>query len=178
MKAKKEQREFAGAKPRNNSIVDKVRKEGYFGVLFNRDDFLDAVVWAANQIYDYRDFFVRYEDWFVIPMKELPFYKPDLKNAHFLMILYYNRKGNPVLEEEVKLSLYTIAKFQNIEPEDIPIIEKWNQNMMQGQKKLDDSDFTEQDMSSLRGTEVIFKKYTSMASEELKELHAEIAKLP
>jgi hypothetical protein len=171
-------REFAGIEPKNKRIVDRIRKESYFGMMFNKDDFMDAVVWAANVVYDYMDFFRAHRDRSIIPIGELPFLKDDLKNAHLLMIVYYKVKDNLVQFEEMKLSLFSMAKFQNIDFGDIDIIKKWDENMRLAQKKTDSGDLSGYDMTPLHGTEERYRRYAVMVSEEMKKYQEEIVNLP
>jgi hypothetical protein len=178
MKPKPEEREFGGVLPKNKRIVDKIRSEGYFALLFNKSDFMDGVVWAANVVYDYKDFLRSYMDRSVIPKDELPFFKEDLINAHLLMIIYYKMRDNLVQLEEQKFSLYTLAKFQNVAPEDKEIIKKWDQNMMLAQRKTDSGDLSGYDMSVLQGTEDKYKNYTKLVSDEMKKYQEDIKTLP
>ena len=78
IKSRKEDREFVGVLPRNQAIVDKIRKDGYYAVLFNNIDFMDAVVWAANLTYDFKDFLSNYGSKAIIPQSELLVRKDDL----------------------------------------------------------------------------------------------------
>jgi hypothetical protein len=146
--------------------------------MFNKDDFMDGVVWAANIVYDYRDFFRNQRDRSVIPRKELPFLKEDLLNAHFLMIIYYKMRDNLVQLEEQKLSLYTIAKFQEVSPDDMDMIKKWDENMKLAQQKTDSGDLSGYDTSALQGTEDKYKNYTRLVSDEIRKYQDEIKKLP
>ncbi|MDR1943727.1 MAG: hypothetical protein LBQ19_02800 [Synergistaceae bacterium] len=177
-KKREEKREFAGIEPKNKWIVDRIRKEGYLGMMFNKDDFMDAVVWAANIVYDYMDFFRAHRDRSVIPIGELPFLKDDLKNAHLLMIVYYKVKDNLVQFEEMKLSLFTMAKFQSVDTGDVEIIKKWDENMMLAQQKTDSGDLSGYDMASLHGTEEKYRRYAVMVSDEMKKYQEEIVKVP
>ena len=59
---KREEREFVVASPKNKSIASRVRDHGYVGVMFNKNEFMDAVVWAANVVYEYKDFFASHKD--------------------------------------------------------------------------------------------------------------------
>jgi hypothetical protein len=174
----REEREFAGIMPKNKRIVDKIRSEGYIGLMFNKSDFMDGVVWAANVVYDYKDFLRPHKDRSVIPNSELPFFKEDLINAHYLMIIYYKMKDNLVQLEEQKFSLLTLAKFQNVAAEDKDIIKKWDQNMMLAQQKTDSGDLSGYDMSVLHGTEDKYKRYTKLVADEMKKYQEEIKKLP
>jgi hypothetical protein len=178
MSPKREENEFVGVQPKNKRVIDKIRKEGYFGLMFNKSDFMDGVVWAANVVYDYKDFLRLQRDRSVIPSDELPFLKDDLINAHLLMIIYYKMKDNLVQLEEQKLSLYTVAKFQNVRIEDKDIIKKWDENMKLAQQKTDSGDLSGYDMSSLHGTEEKYKKYTKLVSDEMKKYQEEIKNLP
>ncbi|MDR3254569.1 MAG: hypothetical protein LBT31_03245 [Synergistaceae bacterium] len=178
MAQKREEREFVGAQPKNKRIADRIRTEGVYGVMFNKDDFMDGVVWAANVVYDFRDFFKTHRDRNIVPIKSLPFFKEDLINAHFLMIIYYKMKDNLVQLEEQKLSLFTVAKFQKIEADDEDIVKRWDENMMLAQQRIDSGDLSGYDMSQLHGTEETYKKYTKLVSLEMKKYQEEIKKLP
>jgi hypothetical protein len=178
MRPKSEEREFAGAQPKNKRIVDKIRSEGYFGLMFNKSDFMDGVVWAANVVYDYKDFLRPHKERSVIPIRELSFLKEDLINAHFLMIIYYKMKDNLVQLEEQKLSLFSVAKFQNVAIDDADIIKKWDKNMQLAQQKTDSGDLSGFDMSDLHGTEDKYKFYTKLVSDEMKKYQEEIKNIP
>jgi hypothetical protein len=170
--------EFAGAQPKNKRIADKIRGGGILGVMFNKDDFMDGVVWAANVVYDFRDFLKTHRSRSIVPIKTLPFFKEDLVNAHFMMIIYYKMKENLVQIEEQKLSLFTVAKFQKIDLDDEEIVMKWDENMMLAQQKTDSGDLSGYDTKELHGTEETYKKYTKLVSEEMKKYQEEIKKLP
>jgi hypothetical protein len=178
MKPKLERDEFAGVLPKNKRIVDRIRSEGYFGLMFNKSDFMDGVVWSANIVSDYKNFYRLYEDRSVMPEDELPFLKDDLIKAHFIMIIYYKMKENLVQLEEQKLSLYTVAKFQQVPPEDKDIIKKWDENMKLAQQKTDAGDLSGYDTSSLHGTEEKYRNYTKLVSDEIKKCQDEIKNLP
>ncbi|GHV32627.1 hypothetical protein FACS1894167_15630 [Synergistales bacterium] len=111
----KQTREFFGSSPRNSDIADKIRSDGYVGVMFDQKEFIDAVIWAANVVYEYMDFFRDFSNRAVASVKELPYLREDLLNAHQIMIIYYKMKKDLVFSEEFKLSLYTIAIFQDME---------------------------------------------------------------
>jgi hypothetical protein len=178
MKPGREKTEFVGAQPKNKRIADKIRSEGILAIMFNKDDFMDAVVWAANVVYDFRDFFKAHRDRSIIPFKTLPFFKEDLINAHFMMIIYYKMKENLVQLEEQKLSLFSVAKFQKIDASDEEIVMKWDENMVLAQQKSDSGDLSAYDMSALHGTEDVYKKYTKLVSEEMKKYQEDVKKLP
>jgi hypothetical protein len=177
-KPKREEREFAGAQPKNRRIIDKIRSEGYLGLMFNKSDFMDGVVWAANVVYDYKDFFKPHNERSVIPLEELPFLKEDLINSHFLMIIYYKMRDNLVQLEEQKISLLSVAKFQHVSKSDADIIKMWDKNMQLAQQKTDSGDLSGYDMSDLQGTEDKYKFYTKLVSDEVKKYQEEIKNLP
>jgi hypothetical protein len=178
MRPKNDERgEFVGAQPKNKGIVDRIRAEGYMGVMFNKDDFMDAVIWAANIVVSYREFLKDHRERSVIPIKDLPFLKEDLENAHFLMIIYYKMKDNLVLLEEQKLSLYSVAKFQDVLASDIDIMKKWDENMRLAQQKTDSGDLGGYDMSQLHGTEEKYKRYSTMVSNAMKKYKEKLSKL-
>ena len=177
MKPRRDEREFAGVRPRNQSIVDRVRKEGHVGVMFNKDDFMDAVVWAANIVYDYKDFFASHRERIVIPKNDLPFWKPDLINAHILMIVYYQMKQNYVLVEELKQSLKTVAKFQDIDPDDIELMRKWDDYMSIIREQMEKDDFGDYDIGDLQGTEKKYEHYSQIVAKEVEELKEKVAQL-
>ena len=175
-KARREEREFQGAQPRNKAISDRIRKDGYLGMMFNKEDFLDAVIWAANIVYDYRDFFAKFKDRVVIPMTELPFWKEDLVNAHFLLIIYYKMKQNLVFSEEFKVSLMTVAKFQIVADADIKVMERWDAHFEKTKLEERFGDIASGDIGDLIGTEKIFKHYSDMVTKEAEKYQNEIAK--
>jgi hypothetical protein len=144
--------------------------------MFNKDDFLDAVMWAANLIYAYRDFYAPHKDRIVIPLANLPFWKQDLKNAHMIMINYYKVKDNSEQQELIKRSLYTLAKFQEIAEEDTETMKAWDEYAMTSNQKLDAEVFGRYDMGALRGKGDKYERYTKMVSKETTKLDVELAK--
>ena len=176
MARKKEEREFKGIQPRNKSISDRIRKDGYMGMMFNKEDFLDSVIWAANIVYDYKDFYQKFRDRSVVPLSELPFWKEDLINAHFLMVEYYKKKQNLVFAEEFRMSLMTVAKFQIIADADIKIMERWDEHFEKTKLEERFGDITGGDIGDLIGTEGIFKRYSDMVLKESDKFQKELAK--
>lgn len=175
-KSRRPEREFAGVQPKNREIVDLIRREGYIGVMFNKDNFMDAAVWAANMVYEYRDFYAPLEDRIVIPISMLQVWKSDLVNAHLLMVIYYNIKQNFVNVEEFKESLYTLAKFQEIAPDEVNTMDKWADYMTEAKEKMDLGDFSASDIGSLQGTEWIYECYKKKVADEVEKYKAELLK--
>jgi hypothetical protein len=173
---RKENREFVGSQPKNKGIIDRIRNEGYLSVMFNKDDFLDAVMWAANLIYAYKDFYTPHKDRIVIPLADLPFWKQDLKNAHMIMINYYKVKNNSEQQDSIKRSLYTLAKFQEISEEDTDTMKAWDEYALASNQKLDSTVFGRHDMGALRGKGDKYERYTKMVSKEIAKIDAELAK--
>lgn len=174
---KNEQDEFRGIRIENTSILHKVRKEGYLGVMFNKSDFMDAVVWAANLAYEYRDYFRAHADKVVVPEKELPFLKEDLFNAHCILIIYYKMKKNMILAEEFKMSLLTVPRFQEIKAEDTGVMVQWNEFLRMAREKEDCGDLSGYDIGNLKGTEQVYERYSRMVTEEVERYQEIIAKL-
>ena len=133
IKPRKEDREFIGVLPKNQAIIDKIRRDGYYAVLFNNADFMDAVVWAVNLTYDFKDFLSGYENKTVVSQLELLVRKDDLYNAHIIMIIYYRMKKNIILMEECKLNLMNLARFQLIPEEHLLIVQDWVAAIMQSE---------------------------------------------
>jgi hypothetical protein len=170
---KRAEREFVGASPKNKSIASRVRDHGYIGVMFNKNEFMDAVVWAANVVYEYKDFFSSHKDGrIVIPVDELPFIKYDVTQAHFIMLIYYNMKQNYVLLEQFKQSLYTVARFQKIADSDIKMIRKVNERLS---KILPDGegDLPFDAGSQLQYAEKEYKYYSGLVTEEIEKYREE-----
>ena len=148
-------------------------------MLFNQDDFMDSVVWSANLVYEYGDLYasLKYDQRTVIPINDIKFYKPDLVNAHYLLVIYYKRKENMLLLEQAKQSLYTLSKFQEVDENDVQLIEKWDENLYQAKMKVNTDDFSgSSEAPALKGTEEIYNKYYLKTSEELKKLIEELNK--
>jgi hypothetical protein len=174
---KREEREFVGASPKNKSIASRVRDHGYVGVMFNKNEFMDAVVWAANVVYEYKDFFAAHKDGrIVIPIDDLPFIKYDVAQAHFIMLVYYNMKQNYVLLEQFKQSLYTVARFQNIADGDIEMIKKVNERLAQT-LPADERDFSFDAGSQLNQAERKYNHYSGLVTEEIEKYQEECHKL-
>ncbi|MDR1916595.1 MAG: hypothetical protein LBQ58_08485 [Synergistaceae bacterium] len=174
---KREVREFYGEMPKNKSIVSRIRDNGYYGVMLNKDDFMDAVVWSANIVYEYKDYFASHKHRIVIPLTELPFLKEDLVNAHFIMIVYYGMKYNFILVEELKLSLYTVARFQKIAEEDIASIERWDKHALQCNELNTSNDPTNLESGVFRGGEKTCEKYSHLVTQEIEKYRGELLKL-
>ena len=174
-KAKKEEMEFVGQRPKKQSIVSRIRALGYTSVMFNKEDYLDAVVWAANVVFEYRDFFnSRMSKLIVTSLDELPFLKLDVVNAHFLLIHYYNMKENFVLVEQFKQSLYSVARFQKIAPEDVELMKKVDERL--SQKTKDENDFNFNAEPELRGAEKKYNQYSAMVTAEIENFREECVK--
>ncbi len=173
----REEREFAGALPKNRAIVERIRKDGYYGMLFNKADFMDAVVWAANVVYDYKDFYRPHRDRIVVPEAEMPFRKDDLINAHFLMIVYYKMRENLVLMEELKQSLFSVAKFQRVPDEDVETMKRWDNYILLARQKQDSGDLSGKGIGSLQGTEVKYERYSGVVTKEVTKYQEDLAKL-
>jgi hypothetical protein len=177
MRPKRSEREFSGVEPKNKAIIDKVRRDGYIGVMFNKEDFMDAVVWSANVVYDYKDYYVSHRERIVVPVDDLPFWKPDIVNAHILMIHYYKMRENLVLVEELVQSLRTVAKFQPVKPEDMELMKRWDEYTTLVQRKMDHGDFSDLDIGDLKGTETTYERYRAMVDAEISNLMAQVAKI-
>ena len=174
---KREEREFVGASPKNKSIASRVRDHGYVGVMFNKNEFMDAVVWAANVVYEYKDFFAAHKDGrIVIPIDELPFIKYDVIQAHFIMLIYYNMKQNYVLLEQFKQGLYTVARFQKIADDDIKTIKKVNERLSRTLPGNED-DFSFDENPHLQYAEKEYKYYSGLVTEEIEKFRDECLKL-
>jgi hypothetical protein len=174
---KREEREFAGVLPKNQSIVSRVRDHGYISVMMNKDDFMDAVVWAANVVYEYKDFFQNNcANKIVIPESELPFLKLDLVNAHLIMLVYYGMKQNYVLIEQFKQSLYTVARFQKISERDAEHMKKIDERMAETHDPLKDDGFNFPTEEHLQGSEKQFDYYSRLVTEEIEKYREECAK--
>jgi hypothetical protein len=174
-KAKKEEMEFVGQRPKNQSIVSRIRSLGYTSVMFNKEDFLDSVVWAANVVFEYRDFFnSRRSELIVTSLDELPFLKLDVVNAHFLLINYYNMKENFVLVEQFKQSLYSVARFQKIAPDDAELMKKVDERL--SKKNKDENDFNFNDEPELRGVEKKYNQYAALVTAEIEKFREECVK--
>ena len=171
-RAKKEEMEFVGESPKNRSIISRIRSQGYMSVMFNKEDFLDGVVWAANVVFEYRDFFnSRKSELIVTSLDELPFLKPDVINAHFLLIHYYKRKENFVLVEQFKQSLYSVARFQKIAADDAELMKKVDERLARRTK--DENDFNFNTEPELRGAEKKYNQYAAMVTAEIEKFRDE-----
>ena len=177
IKPRKEDREFIGVLPKNQAIIDKIRRDGYYAVLFNNADFMDAVVWAANLTYDFKDFLSGYENKTVISQLELLVRKDDLYNAHIIMIIYYRMKKNIILMEECKLNLMNLARFQLIPEEHLLIVQDWVAAIMQSESAREAGAYQTSIISSLKATESIYKNYEKIVDEEMKRYRVELEKL-
>ncbi|MDR1138013.1 MAG: hypothetical protein LBK91_06795 [Synergistaceae bacterium] len=174
---KREEREFVGASPKNKSIASRIRDHGYLGVMFNKDEFMDAVVWAANVVYEYKDFFSSNRDGrIVISIDELPFIKFDVTQAHFIMLIYYSMKQNYVLLEQFKQSLYTVARFQKIADADIEMIKKVNERLSKTLPANED-DFSFSANQQLKFAEKEYNYYSGLVTEEIEKYRDECLKL-
>jgi hypothetical protein len=162
--------------PRNRFIVDKIRKDGHLGVMFNKDDFLDAVMWAANLIYTYRDFYASHKDRMVIPVDILPFWKEDLVNAHMIMINYYSVKGNQEQLDLMKRNLKTLAKFQKVKEEDIETMKHWDEYLLASSQELDVASLGRHDMGALRGKGDMYEYYSKLVSKETEKYESDLKK--
>lgn len=176
MSGEKESRTFEGALHRNPT-VDRIRKEGYYSLLFSKTEFMDGVVWASNIINDFKKFYRPHRDRIVIPIDEMSFRKDDLVNAHFLMVFYYKMKKNLVLVEEVKEGLFAVAKFQSVLPEDVEVMKKWDKHLNLTKQKQDSGDMGAVDMRSLQGTEVKYERYSGIVAREIAKFQEDLAKL-
>ena len=164
-----EQMEFIGGQPKNLSIVRCIRDHGYLGVMFNKEDFMDAVVWSANVLHEYGIFFnLNRQAQIVIPIEELPIDKNDLENAHMIMLVYYNMKENFVLVEKIKQSLYTVARFQKIEDDDAALMKQIGERMNERAKRSE-LDFNFDDMSGLPGAEKKINYYSSRVTKHIEK---------
>jgi hypothetical protein len=173
---KKEVMEFIGARPKNQSIVSRVRDHGYMSVMFNNDDFIDAVVWATNVVYEYNGFFsAGQSDRVVIPMEELPFLKLDVENSHFLLLIYYNMRKNYVLVEQMKQSLYTLARFQKIDPADIEMMKRVDKRMAEA-AKTGEYGFNFNSEPELEGGEKKYHCYSRLVTDQIEKYREECAK--
>ena len=175
-KNKQEEMEFVGVLPRNRTIVDQIRRMGYLSVMFNKDDFMDAVIWASNLVNDYERFASSQKDRVVIPIEELPYEKPDLVSAFILLIIYYHRKGNLIVAEELKKSFWTVAKFQNIPIEDVPVMAGWDEFMSEAKRRMDRDDFSTPEIGKLEGTEKKFEHYKALIAKEKEAFQEELRK--
>lgn len=177
IKPRREDREFIGVLPKNQAIIDKIRRDGYYAVLFNNTDFMDAVVWAANLTYDFKDFLSGYENKTIISQLDLLVRKDDLYNAHIIMIIYYRMKKNIILMEECKLNLMNLARFQLIAEEHLSIVNDWVVAIMENESAREAGAYQFIENQALKGTEPIYKKYEKMVDEEMKRYKAELEKL-
>jgi hypothetical protein len=174
--ARNENREFAGSMPKNKFIVDKIRKDGCIGVMLNKSDFLDAVMWSANTIYSYKDFYSAHKDRMVIPIDDLPFWKQDLVNAHMIMINYYNVKGNTEQLESMRRSLMTVAKFQKVLAEDVSVMKHWDEYLLASNHELDVTALGRYDMGELRGKGDKYEHYSKLVAAEIEKYKEELKK--
>ena len=160
-------RELIGAKLKNPSIVDRIRKDGYIGVMFNKADFMDGVVWASNFTNSFKEIMGRYKDRSVVPIEDLPLRKDDLFNAYMLMMKYYTMKNNLRLVEECKLGLYSVSKFQHMPLEDKGLLERWDAYMQSSQRRMEAGDYGAEELGDLEGTEAIYQRYQQKVTEEV-----------
>jgi hypothetical protein len=174
-KVKKQEMEFVGQRPKNQSIVSRIRSLGYTSIMFNKDDYLDAVVWAANVVFEYRDFFSSCRpEAIVMPLDGLPFLKQDIVNAHLILMHYYNMKENFVLVEQFKQSLYTAARFQKIADGDVEMMKKVCERL--SQNTSDENGFNFNAEPELRGAEKKYSQYSAMITAEIEKFREECAK--
>ena len=171
-----EKMEFKGQQPKNMSIVHRIRDHGYMDVMFNHDDFIDAVIWATNLVYQYSDFFnsFKYER-VVIPLQELPLLKLDIENAHMLLLMYYNMRENFVLVEKIKQSLYTVARFQKIDEGDAELMKKIGERMAEAAKRHE-HDFNFSDIPELTGSEKRYNSYANRVTQQIEKYREQCAK--
>jgi len=177
MNGEKENKTFAGETPRNRTIIERIRKEGYYALLFRQEDFMEGVAWAANVVNDFKKYVRLYRDRIVIPFTEISFRKGDLINAHFIMIFYYKMKKNLVQVEELKEGLFTVAKLQNVQPEDVEIMKRWDNHILLAKTKQDSGDLSAVDIGALRGTEVKYERYSGIVAKEVSKFQEDLAKL-
>jgi len=172
-----EKMDFIGGQPKNLSIVRCIRDHGYMGVMFNQEDFMDAVIWSANGVYEYGNFFEsnKLEQQIVIPLEELPFEKRDLENAHLIMLIYYNMKENFVLVEKIKQSLYTLARFQKIADGDTELMKQISERMTSSAER-DEYDFNFNDMRGLPGAEKKINYYSSRVTDQIEKYMGQCVK--
>jgi len=171
-----EKMEFVGKQPRNISIVNRIRDHGYVGVMFNNDDFMDAVVWASNVVYEYENFFNSGNSaQIVIPIDELPFLKVDLENAHLILLIYYKMKQNFVLGEKIKQSLYTVARFQKIANEDAELMKKISERAVEAARHFE-QDFDFKDIPELASAEKKISQYSSRVTDQIEKYREECVK--
>jgi hypothetical protein len=138
---------------------------------------MDAVVWAANVVFEYKDFFNSLKtERIVIPLSELPFIKQDVINGHFIMILYYNMKKNFILVEQFKQSLYSVARFQKISGEDWDLIKKINERISE-RKEDDIHGFNFNAEPELQGAEKRYNYYSAMVTAEIEKFRDECMKV-
>ncbi|MDR3332423.1 MAG: hypothetical protein LBT08_07330 [Synergistaceae bacterium] len=168
--------EFDGNLPKNRVIVDKIRKEGVLGVMFNKDDFMAAVKWATNLAYGYKDFYAPHKDRMVIPLSDLPFLKQDLVQAHLIMINYYKAKDNLEQVESMKSSLITLAKFQEVAEEDMETMRLWDEYMLASKQTLDVEAFGRYDMGALRGKGHLYERFSKLVAKEIGKFEAEVGR--
>lgn len=176
MSGERESKAFEGTLSRN-PIVERIRKEGYYSLLFSKTDFMDGVVWASNLVNDFKKFYRPHRDRIVIPIDEMSFRKDDLVNAHFLMVFYYKMKKNLVLVEEIKEGLLGVAKFQSVVPEDIEIMKRWDKQVSLTKQKQESGDRSALDNGSLRGTEIKYERYSGIVAREIAKFQEELTKL-
>ena len=164
-----EKMEFIGGQPKNLSVVRCIRDHGYMGVMFNKEDFIDAVIWSANVVYEYGGFVDPSKlKQIVIPIEELPFDKQDLENAHMIMLVYYNMKENFIQVEKIKQSLYTVARFQKIADDDTELMKKIGERLAEA-KKRDDHDFNFDIMQEIAGAEKKINFYSSRVTSQIEK---------
>ncbi|MDL2263044.1 hypothetical protein LJC31_00165 [Synergistaceae bacterium OttesenSCG-928-I11] len=174
---KEEPLEFVGVQPRNRHIDEMVRKVGYIGVMFNNDDFFDAVIWASNLVDEYEKHFDTLGDRVAIPFDELgDFKKAELIDAYLLLIVYYYRKGNFRVLESLKSRFMTVAKFQNLPKEHVSVMRNWDDYMADVKKKMEQDDYSAPDIGDLGGTEDLFEYYKGVVEKEQQAFKDEMRK--
>jgi hypothetical protein len=169
--------EFVGVQPRNRHIDEMVRKVGYIGVMFNNDDFFDAVVWATNLVDKYEKHYAELGCRVAIPIEELgDFKKSELINAYHLLIVYYHKKGSFRVLESLKSHLMTVAKFQNMPGDHAKVMRNWDDYMADVKRKMEQDDYSAPDIGDLGGTEGVFEYYNSIIESEQQAFKDEMRK--
>jgi hypothetical protein len=169
--------EFVGAQQKNKHIDETVRKVGYLGVMFNNDEFFDAVVWASNLVDSYEKYYTEFGNRVAIPIEELVgFKKTDLIDAYLLLIVYYYRKGDFRVLESLKTGLLTVARFQNISSEHVQVMRNWDDYMANVKRKMEQDDYSAPDIGDLGGTKGVFDYYKGMVEKEQQTFKNEMRK--
>jgi hypothetical protein len=154
-----------------------VKKVGYIGVMFNSEDFFDAVVWATNLADKYEKHYAELGDRVAIPIEELgDFRKSELIDAYYLLIIYYHRKSNFRILESLKSHLMTVAKFQNIHREHVLVMRNWDNYMADVKRKMEQDDYSAPDIGDLGGTEGVFEYYKSLVERDQQTFKDELRK--